>query len=111
MGNLIIFGFYPCEIGINLFLQNKLTLLFTIEDNHIEWIDVDFGDEDSSEDDELSSLDKAFIFTKVGTPLMYGKSRYRLIEKILSGEIEELSKDDKVVFQPISDKEIDDVFK
>lgn len=82
-----------------------------IEDNHIEWIDVDFGDEDSSEDDELSSLDKAFIFTKVGTPLMYGKSRYRLIEKILSGEIEELSKDDKVVFQPISDKEIDDVFK
>ena len=41
----------------------------------------------------------AFIFTKAGIPLLYSKSTYRLIEKILSGEIlEELSKDDKIVF-------------
>lgn len=79
-------------------------------DNNIEW--YDFGDEDLLNNDIVNPLDKAFIFTKTGIPLLYGKSTYRLIEKILSGEIlEELSKDDKIVFQSIDDEEIDKLFK
>ena len=81
-----------------------------IEDNNIEW--VEFGDEDLLNDDIENPLDKAFIFTKAGIPLLYGKSTYRLIEKILSREIlEDLSKDDRIVFRPIGDEEIDKLFK
>lgn len=71
-----------------------------IVDNHIEWID--FGNEDFSEDNVENPLDNAFIFTKAGYPLLYRKSTYRLIEKILSREIlDELSKDEKTAFESI----------
>lgn len=81
-----------------------------IEDNNIEW--VDFGDEDSIENDMRKPLDNAFVFTKAGVPLLYGKSTYRLIEKILSGEIlDELTKHDQIFYQPIGDDEIDKLFK
>ena len=57
-------------------------------------------------------LDKAFIFTKAGIPLLYSKSTYRLIEKILSREIlDELSNDDKIVFHPISNDDLNKLFK
>lgn len=79
-----------------------------IENNHIKWMDFDFGDEDSEEEDKKDNnpLDTSYIFTKTGVPLLYGKSVFRLIEKILSGEIlDELSEDDETVFRPISNEE------
>lgn len=82
-----------------------------IEDNNIKWVEVDFGSEDATDNMIENPLNQAFIYTKTGVPLLYAKSPYRLIEKILSGEaLEELSKDKRDIFKSVSDEEIDKLF-
>lgn len=43
-----------------------------VDNNHIEWGDLDCENENSAEENIENPLDKAFIFTKTGVPLLYG---------------------------------------
>ena len=71
-----------------------------LENNNIQWSKLTWGDfmSDKKADGEMNPLDTACIYTKSEIPLLYRKSPFRMIEKILSGDImKDLSIDGKTV--------------
>jgi len=88
---------YCCELSNQFEVKNTVSgkehqmISDMVDVNQIKW-EVIGNDEEIDE----TPLDKAVIYTKSGIPLHYGKSGFRKIEKILSGEIiKELVYDDE----------------
>lgn len=79
-----------------------------MQDNQIIWTEIDNNEVNEN---EKASLDDALIYTKAGLALEYGKSEFRKIEKVLSGNaIDELVKE-PVTFTPIGNDFIKSLFE